>query len=293
LIIGIILRILGKKVIFDSHENYYEDMKSKSLPKVVKSTIGFAWWLFEYVIGRMLSHIIVANSYTLQRYPARKATVIANYAPLRIIDGVVEGREIIGSKFCVVYVGGISSRRGIEKLNESLMLLNDNRIELHLAGPIRNANLKKKIKNYTCTVHHGILPWEEVTALIRGCDLGTALFQPIPTFLLYTHENVIKIFEYMALGLPVLISDFPKLKEFVESNDCGIAVDPTSPKAIAEAIKYLYENPDIRKRMGENGKRAFLERYNWEIEEKKLLNVYMTVLKSDRKQRRSSNSSQE
>ena len=111
-------------------------------------------------------------------------------------------------------------------------------IQLHLAGSISTIALENKIKHNANTTYYGILPWEEIGALIRDCDLGIVLLQPVSAYLYCTSENIIKLYEYMALGLPVLISDFPKLKAFIESNDCGIAVDPSSPEAIAKAIKY-------------------------------------------------------
>jgi glycosyltransferase involved in cell wall biosynthesis len=87
-----------------------------------------------------------------------------------------------------------------------------------------------------------------------------------------------KMFEYMSAGLPLIASDFPLWREIVEGNDCGVCVDPADPAAIAEAIDRLVENPDLARRMGENGQRAVHERYNWAIEEKKLLALYDTVL---------------
>jgi glycosyltransferase involved in cell wall biosynthesis len=279
LIIGAILRILGKKVIFDSHENYYEKFKSNRLPKVARFLIGSIWLSFQFIVGRILSHVIVADSHTFKKFPKNKTTIIGGYPPLNIIDSNAITREKSDDNFRIVYSGVISWERGIGKIIDALIELNDNRVELHLVGPVLDVNLKNKIEMYPHTVEYGLVPWSQVGSILFNCDLGLALLQPVPAYLYCPGENIVKIFEYMAAELPFLISDFPKLKELVELNDCGIAVDPTSPKAIAEAIKYLFENPDVRKRMGENGKRAFLERFNWEILEKRLLKVYDTVLK--------------
>ena len=69
-----------------------------------------------------------------------------------------------------------------------------------------------------------------------------------------------------------------KLKKLILNIGCGIPVDPTNPKEIAEAIEYLIEHPDEAKQMGENGRKAVLEKYNWEHEEKKLLRIYEELL---------------
>ena len=61
---------------------------------------------------------------------------------------------------------------------------------------------------------------------------------------------------------------------------CGVSVDPTDPKEIADSIEFLYRNPDLRKQMGENGKKALMEKYNWEADGRKLLDIYDRVLGS-------------
>ena len=78
----------------------------------------------------------------------------------------------------------------------------------------------------------------------------------------------------MAAGLPIIASNFSLWKEIIEGNHCGICVNPLDPKEIARAIEYLIEHPEEAKKMGENGRKAVLEKYNWENESKKLLDVY-------------------
>jgi len=60
-------------------------------------------------------------------------------------------------------------------------------------------------------------------------------------------------------------------------NDCGICVDSLKPRKIAKAIEYLIEHPEEAKKMGENGRKAVLEKYNWENESKKLLKIYKNL----------------
>ena len=79
-----------------------------------------------------------------------------------------------------------------------------------------------------------------------------------------------KLFDYMLMGLPVVASDFPLYREVVEPNHCGLTVDPTRPEEIARAMEYLIEHPHEARQMGENGRRAVLEKYNWEKESRKL-----------------------
>ena len=82
------------------------------------------------------------------------------------------------------------------------------------------------------------------------------------------------ILEAMSVGLPVIASNFPLWKEIIVDNDCGLCVNPESPEEIAKAIQFFFDNPDEVKRMGENGKKAVNETYNWQIEEKKLIKIF-------------------
>ncbi|MBP7411822.1 MAG: glycosyltransferase, partial [Methanoculleus sp.] len=86
-----------------------------------------------------------------------------------------------------------------------------------------------------------------------------------------------KLFDYMLCGLPIVASDFPEIRRVVSDAECGLLVDPTNPDAIAGAIIYLMEHPEEAQRMGENGRRAVLEKYNWEEMEGRLLAMYRRI----------------
>jgi len=87
-----------------------------------------------------------------------------------------------------------------------------------------------------------------------------------------------KMFEYMAMGLPVVVSDVPLYREVIESADCGFCVDPESPQAVADAIGWLISNPDRAAQMGQRGRQAVLDRYSWEPESRKLFRFYQDLL---------------
>jgi glycosyltransferase involved in cell wall biosynthesis len=87
-----------------------------------------------------------------------------------------------------------------------------------------------------------------------------------------------KLFDYMLVGLPVVASNFPLYREIVEPHHCGLLVDPSRPEEIAGAMEYLIEHPQQARDMGENGRRAVIEEFNWTTESEKLLQIYETVL---------------
>jgi len=82
------------------------------------------------------------------------------------------------------------------------------------------------------------------------------------------------MFEYMAAGIPVIASDFPLWNKILTENKCGLCVNPFDKDSIAKAINELLANPEKAKQLGQNGKKAVLEKFNWNIEKKKLIEFY-------------------
>jgi glycosyltransferase involved in cell wall biosynthesis len=119
------------------------------------------------------------------------------------------------------------------------------------------------------------IPHEEVINILLQSDIGISLVLPLDQ----THILAMprKFFEYMAAGLPIVAADVPTLRNFVESTNCGILVDPSSPESIADGILRLVSCQSLRKELGENGRRSCETKYNWQNESKKL-QVLLTSL---------------
>jgi glycosyltransferase involved in cell wall biosynthesis len=114
-------------------------------------------------------------------------------------------------------------------------------------------------------------------AEILGCTrAGIVICYPEPGYL---DAQPVKLFEYMSASLPVIASDFPLWREIVKGAGAGLLVDPQSTDAISDAMVWLIDNPEQAKEMGKNGKRAVEEKYNWNIESKKLIAMYRDLIK--------------
>ena len=78
----------------------------------------------------------------------------------------------------------------------------------------------------------------------------------------------------MLKGIPVIMPDFGEWIDFNKENNCGINVNPNNHDEVAGAIKHLNNNPQEKARLGDNGRRAVLEKYNWNLAEERLINLY-------------------
>jgi glycosyltransferase involved in cell wall biosynthesis len=118
-----------------------------------------------------------------------------------------------------------------------------------------------------------------VRAILGRSFAGLVTFLSAPN---HVDAQPNKMFEYMSAGVPVIASNFPLWREIIEGNACGVCVDPTRPHEIAAAIDSFANDPGQVEVMGANGRRAVLERYNWAMEEAKLLNLYQSLSSSEK-----------
>jgi glycosyltransferase involved in cell wall biosynthesis len=277
IVIGLVLSSLGKRVIYDVHEDYEQSILTRKwLGRRMRAWVARSFTYFERHAAHRFDHVIVVDSNIRQRFAGAETTLVTNAPPSRFAkahEGPLDNKALR-----IVSLGSISVGRGIRKLVDALLLVHHKDVRLHLVGDAHDSGLQALWSLSDRVIHHGRIPWEEAQSLLGGADVGVLLYQPNPIHLHFTGEGNTKLFEYMAAGLPVLYSHFPKLRQLLEPIECGIPVDPTDPQEIAAAIDHLYENPALRKEMGQRGRQAVLDRYNWEHEEQKLLAVYERVL---------------
>jgi glycosyltransferase involved in cell wall biosynthesis len=125
-----------------------------------------------------------------------------------------------------------------------------------------------------------ILPpvsYDEVLQLTPGADLGHALYEPIHINNRYITTASNKIMEYMAAGLPLLVSERPDLRAFVETYGCGLTADESSPESIAAAVNGLLGDPDLARRLGEAGARASRKEFNYESQFAPVLEAFRSL----------------
>jgi glycosyltransferase involved in cell wall biosynthesis len=109
----------------------------------------------------------------------------------------------------------------------------------------------------------------------KKCVVGLSVLKPIKN---YVGSYSTKIFEYMAIGLPVITSNFPLYQNVVERYNCGYCVAPYSSQELADRIEELISNSELTNQMGANGQLAVKDKFSWSSEEEKLIDLYKEVL---------------
>jgi glycosyltransferase involved in cell wall biosynthesis len=222
--------------------------------------------------------IITATPFIEKRFSkiTNRVIVVNNYPLISDFDSAIPWND---KKTEVCYVGTISQPRGIQELVQAMELVQKG-VRINLCGSFSDPKEEKacKIMQGWHNVHEmGFLDRSGVRAVLGRSVAGLVTLHPIPTYL---DALPVKMFEYMAAGIPVIASNFPLWRDIVIGNNCGICVDPMSPVEISQAIDHLVQNPDKARRMGENGRRAVSEIYNWSVEENKLFMFYKNILVS-------------
>ncbi|UVW30308.1 glycosyltransferase family 4 protein [Massilia sp. H6] len=270
---GLKLKRLGKTVIFDSHEDtasqlvgkpYLDPLSRRVLPAMFAAYERFACSRFDGVIAATPC----IRDLFLKINPV---TVDINNFPIVGEFSTATPWNLKKDEVC--YVGAISGIRGIRQMVRAASLLQSG-ARLNLAGrffdPVSEAQVRAH-PGWGRVADLGLLDRAGVRDVMARSVAGLVTLLPLPN---HVDSLPTKMFEYMSSGIPVIASNFKLWREIVEGNECGICVDPLDPQAIATAIDYLVCNPDIAKSMGERGRRAVMERYNWDVEATRLTDFY-------------------
>ncbi len=267
------LKKTGKKLIYDTHEDLPRQIVGKPyINKHLKPIIARAIEQQENSAAKKFDYICSATPFIRDRFrKINPNTIDINNYPI-LGELYTPDIEKTGA-FC--YTGGITEERGIINIVSALENTN---LKVVLAGPVDSEaylNKMKEKKAWNNVEFLGLVSREEVGKVMSSSVAGLVLFLPLPN---HVNAQPNKIFEYMSAGVPVIGSNFELWKSIIVDNNCGLCVNPEKPEEIAEAMKYLKDNPDIASEMGENGKRTVVGIYNWANEEKKLFEVYKKVL---------------
>jgi len=273
--IGLKLKKLGKKVIYDVHEDVPRQILSKPyLNKFLKPIISKAFEIYENYAAKKFDVIIAATLYIRDRFKKiNKNTVDINNYPK--LDELYEPIDWSLRKNEICYIGGITKIRGVVELIKALEYTDT---ILHLAGDFESKDLESEVKSlpgWHKVKYYGYVGRDKVKEILNTVKIGMVTFYPE---LNHINSQPNKLFEYMSAGIPVVASNFPLWKEIVEKNNCGICVDPLNPKEIADSINYILNNNEISKSMGERGRKLVETKYNWDNEEVKLIELYKKLI---------------
>jgi glycosyltransferase involved in cell wall biosynthesis len=275
ILVMMLLKLSGRCVVYDVHEDtpkqmLYQHWIPRGLRRVASVTMRFLEWLG----GKLFDGLIAAEPVIAERFPASKTVLVRNF-PVSA-ELLAPGSASYASRPPhMLYAGGITQARGIEELLAAMGQIPPQfQARLVLAGTFYPAALEQDLSRrpeWRLVTFKGFLSRPEIVRELGNARAGLVTMHPTER---YQTNYPVKLFEYMAAGIPVIASDFPAWRPFVVESECGILVDPLDPSAIAAAIQWILEHPAEAEAMGRRGREAIRRSYNWETEAERLLDFY-------------------
>lgn len=277
---GFRLKRKGRTVIFDMHELVSSQILDKTWlgPLWFRRFIAGCYERIERRAVERFDAIVLAESgYAAELLPkyaqqSRKFHVIRNLPVLAIID---RGRGDVAKApvFTIIYVGGLSRIRGVKEMIDAMALVDN--AELHLLGWWSDEAFRKTCEaspGFARTRYLGAVRMDEVYGPMRAAHLGILVMYPLKN---HTTSQPIKSFEYMACGIPMLLSDFPYWQEAFGPYAWFTA--PTDVQGIARAIAYARDHQAEGEARGLAGRQAVEQGLCWEREAERLIDLYRSL----------------
>ena len=265
--VAVLLKLGGARIVYDVHEDHLGTLEYA--PYRSGKQTGFR--LFEALARRTCDGFVAATPMIARQFPPERTVEVANY-PLPDEFPETAPGEATGAD--VVYVGGITRARGLEEMVAATARLAHPHARLLLIGRFSPPELEEEARSlpgWSRVEYLGWLGRRQVADQLSAARVGLVILHAERN---YEHSLPTKLFEYMAAGLPVVISDFPFFRELLDPVGCAIYVDPLDPAQIATAIDDLLADETRAREMGQRGAAAVHERFSWEHEAPKLVELY-------------------
>lgn len=263
--IGLLIRLFGARVVYEVQENHRLKFDRKPRNKHPLLQGLFNW--FDQLARRYCYCVFTDDSYLREYHSLALPYALVHNFPDVSAAMASPKREVIAA-VDLCYLGLISHDRGLDTMLAVVKKLENSRLQLfgRITSPI--VSLPDRV------IVHGHVEQAYAFPIMRQCVAGLALLKPVGD---YPDSYPTKLFEYMALGLPVITSDFPLYRSIVEAHQCGFCVDPTNVDAVTDRVTWLIRNPNEAKRMGARGKQAVCDLYYWQTEANKLVELYQNI----------------
>lgn len=276
LLLGVLLRLCGKIVIYDAHENVPSTILYKKWIRLtfVRYLLAGAAMMIEKTSSLFFNRIICATKTIAKHFSSNKTEILYNYPVLSKITPSVLPKNI-SDKLIVIYAGALSNIRGIREVIRAINELSFD-CEFWLVGSWVQESYKQICEaepGWRNVRYFGQCSLEKTYEYIANANVGMICHYPVKNYL----DGIpTKAFEYMACSLPIIVSDFPLMREYF--TDCAVFVNPYSIDEIKAALVQLYSDTAFSQSLGKSGYEKVNRFFSWENEEKKLAALYNSLV---------------
>ena len=278
--LGLKLKRLGKKVVYDAHEHMPMHILEKEwIPKPLRPSLSSLFKLYmEYILPKF-DFIITPHSHVLSdlKTKVKNIELIANFPLVKALANF-SFEEYANRSNRICYTGTVYPYSNQQLL--AYALKNINNVKYDIAGYIDEDLLTEleSILHYTKFKFHGRLAYDKLPEFYNCSTIGYVLYDyKLNLGYKLGSYGTNKIFEYMEEGLPFICTDYILWKEICDNYHCGIYVPPGDKHKLEEALTFLTENKEEAYKMGQNGKQAVKDVFNWSSEEAKYVKIFQSI----------------
>ncbi|WP_119072841.1 glycosyltransferase [Aggregatilinea lenta] len=275
--VGLILKLGGRCVVYDVHEHVpYQILDKAWIPARLRKPVA---WLYDYyeraIVGRF-DAIVVAFEQIAARFPRAHPVIIRNVPELDRWQRANAGGCSPDGKVIAVYAGAVQPDRCVLELAQAAALLDPAlKVEVWVAGRAVSPEYEAQIRAAGGDRVRllGTLPHEQIPALLAGAHIGLMSLRPQPNS---TVNWPIKLFEYMAAGLPMLMTRSAFWADL--AGDSAIQVNIEDPRDIARGLEALARDPVLRASLGHQGYERARNCYDWAEQERALVALFTRLI---------------
>jgi glycosyltransferase involved in cell wall biosynthesis len=263
----------GVRILYDVHEELPLEVFSKAyIPGPIRPLAsGFARLLWG--LGTWRFHAFApATEAIAAHWPPERTRVVHNY-PQGLFNLSRNGLEVNPNR--IVFIGALTHIHGVEEVLQSVSKLRQEnpQVRLELYGRLLDQPLQpavdQAVREGWCQHTHWLEPAELITKL-SGAGVGLVPYHP-----LRDHLDALptKIFEYMALGIPILASDFPLWRRIIQDENVGLCAAPTV-EGITQGLRLMMSDRARLQAWSVRAREIYQRQYRWEVEAENLRSLY-------------------
>lgn len=285
--LGLMLKLLTRvKVIYDCREDMFHSLRDHKDWSFAPAGKVLAWAVrgIEYLAAKTFDGMVVSDPALFsmhQHMPDDRKMIFYNTPQLSLFKSA--GLPWSERKYDVTMMGSMSPRTGATNLIEAAGMLKRRGkiIRVLLLGqptPSVLPEINRLIDQYDLADQvtiTGWIPHEQVPDLLGQVKIGVVGLLDMPKF---RNNIACKAFEYMACSMPVVSSDLPPERIFIEEGKTGLYFTPGCTEELAQAIQTLLDDPVRAESMGNEGRKAFENRWNCENDQKNFRQFYERIL---------------
>lgn len=254
-----------------------------------KDGFGKMFWL---IIRKANGVLVTSNNLKklslIKGIKRERINVVPNAVDLRTYDKIKTPKEKIKfdlgfpeEKTIILYTGSLHKSKNVSCLIDMMKELNNSNILLYIIGsgfPKDIQRIKDYAKNRKVdgVIFKGAVAPSKIPYFLKAADIGIHTISK-DSINAIKYGSPLKIFEYMAAGLPIIAANVPSIREILENNKNALLVEIENPIAYAKAVKHLDQNKKFAQKLGETAYTTVKGKYTYSIRAEKILSLIKNI----------------